>query len=278
MQVGQSTFMRSLRLTGIIESVRYHNVTAPRLVGVSGPASNTLIITKLAAAAHGHRRGPSGGVRPAEPAEGRVRQARGVSRFRGTDSKEARRAGADPRQRRCGAGAGGSMPSTRPPRGEEERGPAEDQRREEHAPPGGGASQIEAVAGYVRAEAPGRTRRKYGSSKSSGTARGPRWSTPSRTPSRMVVKSPLPGLVVLQDELARAADGRDPGGRGSASRACRSCWWSIRRRCSSGSRSIKPTCTCCARASPRGFRSTPIRSWNSRDGSSRSLRWGPRAG
>jgi HlyD family secretion protein len=39
--------VRSLRLTGIIESVRYHNVAAPRLVGVSGPGSNTLIITKL---------------------------------------------------------------------------------------------------------------------------------------------------------------------------------------------------------------------------------------
>jgi biotin carboxyl carrier protein len=35
-----------LRLTGIIESVRYHNVTAPRLVGVTGPQA--LIITKLA--------------------------------------------------------------------------------------------------------------------------------------------------------------------------------------------------------------------------------------
>jgi hypothetical protein len=46
--VGRSAFVRSLRLTGIIESVRYHNVAAPRLVGVSGPGSNTLIITKLA--------------------------------------------------------------------------------------------------------------------------------------------------------------------------------------------------------------------------------------
>ena len=47
-QVGRTAFVRSLRLTGIIESVRYHNVTAPRVVGVSGPGSNTLIITKLA--------------------------------------------------------------------------------------------------------------------------------------------------------------------------------------------------------------------------------------
>jgi HlyD family secretion protein len=47
-QVARGSFLRSLRLTGIIESVGYHNVTAPRLVGVSGPGANTLIITKLA--------------------------------------------------------------------------------------------------------------------------------------------------------------------------------------------------------------------------------------
>ena len=46
--VARSAFVRSLRLTGIIESVGYHNVAAPRLVGASGPGSNTLIITKLA--------------------------------------------------------------------------------------------------------------------------------------------------------------------------------------------------------------------------------------
>jgi multidrug efflux pump subunit AcrA (membrane-fusion protein) len=45
-QVARGPFLRTLRLTGIIESVRYHNVAAPRLVGVTGP--NTLIITKLA--------------------------------------------------------------------------------------------------------------------------------------------------------------------------------------------------------------------------------------
>lgn len=47
-KAGRSAFVRSLRMTGIIESVRYHNVAAPRLVGVSGPGSNALIITKLA--------------------------------------------------------------------------------------------------------------------------------------------------------------------------------------------------------------------------------------
>jgi HlyD family secretion protein len=46
-QVARGLFLRTLRLTGIIESVRYHNVAAPRLVGASGPGSNTLIITKL---------------------------------------------------------------------------------------------------------------------------------------------------------------------------------------------------------------------------------------
>ena len=45
-QVTRGPFVRALRLTGIIESVRYHNVTAPRLVGVTGPQA--LIITKLA--------------------------------------------------------------------------------------------------------------------------------------------------------------------------------------------------------------------------------------
>jgi HlyD family secretion protein len=47
-RVARGSFLKSLRLTGIIESVRYHNVAAPRLVGVTGPGSNTLIITKLA--------------------------------------------------------------------------------------------------------------------------------------------------------------------------------------------------------------------------------------
>jgi hypothetical protein len=46
-QVAKSAFVRSLRLTGIIESVRYHNVVTPRLVGVTGP-NTALIITKLA--------------------------------------------------------------------------------------------------------------------------------------------------------------------------------------------------------------------------------------
>ena len=47
--VARGAFVRTLRLTGIIESIRYHNVAAPRLVGVSGSGGNTLIITKLAA-------------------------------------------------------------------------------------------------------------------------------------------------------------------------------------------------------------------------------------
>ena len=44
----RGAFVRSLRLTGIIESVRYHNVAAPRIVGGTGAGGNTLIITKLA--------------------------------------------------------------------------------------------------------------------------------------------------------------------------------------------------------------------------------------
>ena len=46
--VARGPFLQTLRLTGIIESVRYHNVAAPRLVGATGPGSNSLIITKLA--------------------------------------------------------------------------------------------------------------------------------------------------------------------------------------------------------------------------------------
>jgi multidrug efflux pump subunit AcrA (membrane-fusion protein) len=46
--VARGAFVKGLRLTGIIESIRYHNVAAPRLVGVTGPGNNTLIITKLA--------------------------------------------------------------------------------------------------------------------------------------------------------------------------------------------------------------------------------------
>lgn len=47
-KVERGPFVRSLRLTGIIESTRYHNVAAPRIIGTSGPGGNTLIITTLA--------------------------------------------------------------------------------------------------------------------------------------------------------------------------------------------------------------------------------------
>ena len=56
-QVERRAFVKSLRLTGIIESVRYHNVTAPRLVGVTGTGGNTLIITRLAASGSRVERG-----------------------------------------------------------------------------------------------------------------------------------------------------------------------------------------------------------------------------
>ena len=46
--IARGAFVRSLRLTGIIESVRYHNVAAPRIVGGTQTGGNTLIITKLA--------------------------------------------------------------------------------------------------------------------------------------------------------------------------------------------------------------------------------------
>ena len=52
MPVTRGAFVRGLRLSGIIESVRYHNVAAPRIVGgvtAPGAGGSSLIITKLAA-------------------------------------------------------------------------------------------------------------------------------------------------------------------------------------------------------------------------------------
>ena len=46
-KVARGPFVRTLRMTGLVESVRFHNVAAPRLVGATGPGSNTLIITRL---------------------------------------------------------------------------------------------------------------------------------------------------------------------------------------------------------------------------------------
>ena len=47
LKVTRGPFVRSLRMTGLVESIRFHNVTAPRLVGATGPGSNTLIVTRL---------------------------------------------------------------------------------------------------------------------------------------------------------------------------------------------------------------------------------------
>ena len=46
-RVKRGAFVRTLRMTGLVESIRFHNVAAPRLVGATGPGSNTLIITRL---------------------------------------------------------------------------------------------------------------------------------------------------------------------------------------------------------------------------------------
>jgi hypothetical protein len=46
-KVARGGFVKTLRMTGLVESIRFHNVAAPRLVGVTGPGSNTLIITEL---------------------------------------------------------------------------------------------------------------------------------------------------------------------------------------------------------------------------------------
>lgn len=46
-KVERGAFVKTLRMTGLVESIRFHNVAAPRLVGATGPGSNTLIITRL---------------------------------------------------------------------------------------------------------------------------------------------------------------------------------------------------------------------------------------
>jgi multidrug resistance efflux pump len=46
-KVARGAFVRSLRTTGLVESIHFHNVAAPRLVGTTAPGSNTLIITRL---------------------------------------------------------------------------------------------------------------------------------------------------------------------------------------------------------------------------------------
>ncbi len=46
-KVARGPFVKTLRLTGLVESIHFHNVAAPRLIGATGPGSNTLIITKL---------------------------------------------------------------------------------------------------------------------------------------------------------------------------------------------------------------------------------------
>jgi multidrug resistance efflux pump len=46
-QVARGAFVKTLRVTGLVESIRFHNVAAPRLIGATAPGSNTLIITRL---------------------------------------------------------------------------------------------------------------------------------------------------------------------------------------------------------------------------------------
>ncbi|RPI50767.1 MAG: hypothetical protein EHM55_20570, partial [Acidobacteria bacterium] len=45
LKVARGAFVKTLRMTGLVESIHFHNVAAPRLVGATGPGSNTLIIT-----------------------------------------------------------------------------------------------------------------------------------------------------------------------------------------------------------------------------------------
>ena len=126
LQVARGPFVRTLRLTGIIESVRYHNVTAPRLVGVTGP-TNTLIITKLA---RGGSQVAAGDLLVEFDRQTQLKAAfdkrAQYLRFRGADSQEACGAGAGEGQRRCRAGGRGECRRDRAPRDEEERARGED--------------------------------------------------------------------------------------------------------------------------------------------------------
>jgi hypothetical protein len=46
--VARGSFVKTLRMTGLVESIRFHNIAAPRLVGATGPGNNNnLIITRL---------------------------------------------------------------------------------------------------------------------------------------------------------------------------------------------------------------------------------------
>jgi HlyD family secretion protein len=47
LKITPRAFVKTLRMTGLVESIHFHNVAAPRLVGATAPGSNTLIITKL---------------------------------------------------------------------------------------------------------------------------------------------------------------------------------------------------------------------------------------
>jgi HlyD family secretion protein len=47
LKVARGAFVKTLRTTGLVESIHFHNVAAPRLVGATGPGSNTLIVTNL---------------------------------------------------------------------------------------------------------------------------------------------------------------------------------------------------------------------------------------
>src|SRR5687767_15082332 len=46
-EVARGAFTKTLRMTGLVESIQFHNVAAPRLVGATGPGSNILIVTRL---------------------------------------------------------------------------------------------------------------------------------------------------------------------------------------------------------------------------------------
>ena len=101
LKVARGPFVKGLRMTGLVESIRFHNVAAPRLVGATAPGSNTLIITRLM---------PSGSL--VTPGQLLVEFARQNQLKAATDRRaDTRSRGADSEKRAEQTGARKTLPS-----------------------------------------------------------------------------------------------------------------------------------------------------------------------
>ena len=216
--VARRDFVRSVRLNGTVEAVEFTTIAAPRL---SGPASNSLIITKLVPAGSTVAQGrPDRRIRSSGPDQERPRQARRAARSRTAD-REARSRGArrtrprrqrnHPRGERDRPGAAGDG---------QERDAAEDQRRKEHADARADAGDAGAAQGDIRAEAAGGRRRP---------ARPPDPARPRRQGGAAGGRQRRPDVHpradrrhgCRQDHLEGQQHGGGPGRRGGARRCSR---------------------------------------------------------